>query len=585
MTITSPAVKPPPAAPVDWGSLYYGDCLNVMRAFDGDQVDLIYLDPPFNSDQDYNILYGTDPETGRTAQRTAFTDTWTWDAAAEERQTRLEGLGRELRDIRDMAHGLRLLIGKSPMLAYLTYMAERLIEMQRILSPKGSIYLHCDDTAAHYLKAVMDSIFGPGNYLNDITWRRATSHNDAGRFGRICDRILFYAKDADRRYWNGADPAAGTAKTAEDLAKSYPSDDGDGRGPYRSADLTGAHVRSGESGQPWNGYEVSGRGRHWAAPLTSDYAEWIEANHIPGYRKIKSPHARLDALDAAGFIHHPRKEGGWPGLKRYSAADSKRIPPQNLILNPIGWTNFNKTDEYLGYDTQKPVGLVLPLIAAACPPGGAVLDPFCGCGTTMAAAQKLGRRWSGIDIGVEALRLTVKERLEPNGAVGVPIHGIPVDLESARLLAETDKFKFETWIVQTVEGLVPNEKQTGDGGIDGWGETHPDRRPVLAQATGAKGRVPIDKIKAFGAVMDAEDAAVGVFLTLEYTPTTDAQAFARHLGEHRPDGAARGYRRLQFFSARDLFADKRPDLPPMAHPRTGEQITPTLFTGIAAPGM
>ena len=574
-----------PDGAVEWGSLYYGDCLEVMRRWKGGQADLIYLDPPFNSNQDYNILYGTIPEGGRTAQRTAFTDTWTWDDAAADRSVRLEELGLVHSGMRNLARSLKTLLGESGMLAYLTYMAERLAECKRVLKDTGSVYLHCDDTAAHYLKAVMDSIFGTGNYLNDITWRRATSHNDARKFGRICDRILFYAKDASKRYWNGDDPEAGIGKTPEMIAGSYPSDDNDGEGRYRVADLTGAGVRGGESGTPWNGYEVTSRGRHWAVPLTSHYAEWIEEKRIPGYRSIKGAHARLDALDEAGLIHHPRKAGGWPGLKRYAAADSGRVPPQNLILDPIGWTNFNKDDEYLGYDTQKPVGLLRPLIAAACPPQGTVLDPFAGCGTTVDAAHRLGRRWAGIDIGVEALRVTLKQRLLPQGLGNVKIHGIPVELESARHLAEDDPFGFEKWIVQCLPGLHPNAKQTGDSGIDGRGEVHADGSLVVAQVFAGRNAPSASKIRDFCRVIDREKAAVGIFLTLDYKPTQAAKAEARALGEYRLEGAASGVPRLQFFSAKDLFEGNSPTLPTMRNPHTGKAMDFNLFEELTIPGV
>ena len=419
----SQAVTPPGArsgsarAPdrIVWGGLYLGDCLGVMTGWSGGQADLVYLDPPFASNRVYDAAPGPRPAEGGASQRTAFADVWGWDAAAAERQQRHLDLGSG-DPLRTLAGSLQALLRPGPMLSYLGYMAERLAQCHRMLKASGSVYLHCDDTAVHYLKIVMDQIFGPDNYLNDITWRRSMSHNAAGRFGRICDRILFYSKNADRRYWNGHDPDAGTAKTGESLSRSCPRDDNDGRGRYRSNDLTGPGVRGGESGEPWNGYEVTGRGRHWAAPLTGRYAEWIEKHLIPGYRSIQGVHARLDALDAAAVIVHPGKPGGWPGLKRYAAADSGRAPPQNLILDPPGWTNFAKGPEWLGYPTQKPVGLLAPLIAAACPPGGAVLDPFAGSGAALDAARRIGRRWAGIDVNPEALRVTAVQRFGPQGA-------------------------------------------------------------------------------------------------------------------------------------------------------------------------
>ena len=564
---------------IEWGSLYYGDCLTVMSVWDEAQADLIYLDPPFNSSRDYNVLYGTDPATGRTAQKTAFGDTWVWDDAAAERSAKLENLGLAKQNIRSLARCLRSLLGECPMLAYLTYMIERLTECQRVLKKTGSIYLHCDDTAAHYLKIVMDTIFEPGNYLNDITWRRATSHNDARRFGRICDRILFYAKNAPIRYWNNDDAEAGIIKSPEMIADLYSRDDKDGRGKYRVGDLTGRSISKGESGRSWRNYDVTARGRCWSAPLTGKYAEWIEQQHIPNYRAIKGIHARLDALDKAGFIHHPRTKDGWPGLKRYAEADSGQMPPQNLILHPRGWTNFNKTAEYLGYETQKPVKLLRPLIAVACPPGGTVLDPFCGCGTTVDAAHSLGRRWAGVDLSVEALRLTVEERLQPQGLSPIKIHGIPQDLEAARQLATTNPFKFEAWLVDTIDGLYPNEKQTSDKGIDGRGETYPDQKLVIAQVS-ASLKPTLTKIRDFAYCIEREYAAVGIFLTLDYTPTPDAKEVARKLGEYRPKGATSGYSRLQFISARDVFDKKTPNLPPMTNPYTGKEIIPDLFSGV-----
>ena len=199
---------------------------------------------------------------------------------------------------------------------------------------------------------------GASHYRNHLVWRRATAHNDKYNYGRIVEHILYYGK-TETPYWNGE--AAHTPKTDEDLRKAYPMNDT--FGPVRFSDLTGPNVRYGESGEPWHGYNVSARGRHWAPPRESHYAEYIERRFIPGYRSIKGTHARLDALDAAGLIQHPTK-GIWPGLKRYAAAD-RGYSPQNLILNPIGFTNYNKGSEWVGYPTQKP--LALPWSASSCP--------------------------------------------------------------------------------------------------------------------------------------------------------------------------------------------------------------------------
>ena len=248
----------------------------------------------------------------------------------------------------------------------------------------------------------MDAIFGTKQFRNDIVWKRATAHNDPARFGRIVDHILFYGK-TNRPYWSGEEIAS--SKTEEELRKAYPSTDK--RGSYRSDNLTGplhGASRGSPSTLPWRKYDVHAMNRVWSVPKTGAYAEYIERNFIPGYRDISDIHKRLDALDEVGLIHHPLT-GKWPGLKRYAAAD-KGNAPQSLILEPTGFTNYSAgRGEYLGYPTQKPLGLMEKLIPAACPSDGIVLDPFCGCGTTVLAAHNLERRWIGIDISATAIDL------------------------------------------------------------------------------------------------------------------------------------------------------------------------------------
>ena len=304
------------------------------------------------------------------------------------------------------------------MQSYLRMMAIRLLEIHRILKPTGNVYLHRDDTASHYLKGIMDAIFGASNYRNHLTWKRATAHNDAKRFGRIADHILFYGKTRDA-YWNG--DAAGVPKTEEELRASFPQNSE--LGPVRSENLTGPSdgmPYGSPSTLPWRSYDVYSMGRVWSAPKTGHYAKYIEDHFIPGYRSIKGVHDRLDTLDAAGLIHHPTR-GKWPGLKRYAASD-RGHSPQNLILSPTGFTNYNKgKGEYVGYPTQKPLGLLEPLILTACPPNGLALDPFCGCATTCVAAEKLGRDWIGIDLSEKAYDLVV-QRLAGEVTVGSEEH-------------------------------------------------------------------------------------------------------------------------------------------------------------------
>ena len=288
------------------------------------------------------------------------------------------------------------------MAGYMTFMSVRLLELHRVLKPTGSIYLHCDDTAVHYLKAVMDALFGRGNYKNNIVWKRATSHNDPKRFGRILDHLLFYSKGSTPT-WNA--DAVTVPKDEDELEQAYPSEDE--RGHFRSGDITGPRhnaQRGSPSTMPWRGYDVYAMNRVWSAPLRGRYAEYIERNFIPGYRSIRGVHERLDALDEAGLIYHPPR-GRWPGLKRYAAADTGN-PAQNLFLDPMGFTNYSTNmPEYTGWRTQKPVALLERIINASSNSGDLVLDPFCGCATACIAAEKLGRQWIGIDILPEAAKV------------------------------------------------------------------------------------------------------------------------------------------------------------------------------------
>ena len=550
-------------------ALYYGDCLDWMREWPDESVDLIYLDPPFNSNAQYNILFGQG--NGTPAQVRGFTDTWRWDAAAADRMTTFENAVSH--PLHDAAVAFKRLLGPSGMLAYLTYMGERLSEARRLLKPTGSIYLHCDDTASHYLKVLMDSIFGARHFRNDIAWRRATAHNDSSRFGRILDHILFYSK-TERPYWAGAENVA--SKTEEELRKAYPSMDE--HGYYRSDNLTGASASTGESGLSWRGYDVSTLGRHWSVPKTGSYAEYIERNFIPGYRGIEDIHERLDALDEAGLIYHPRT-GKWPGLKRYADADLGN-PPQNLILEPIGFTNYSarRGGEYLGYPTQKRVGLLEKLIPVACPRDGIVLDPFCGCGTTVVAAHNLERRWIGIDISATAIDLIQEHRFKPLG-IEAETYGIPRDLASARRLAADRPFDFEAWAVTRIPGMAPNERKLGDRGIDGRGnmlETSIDTtsRLGLAQVKGSR-NFQLGAFRDFLHVVERENAAFGVYITIDGVESGQARAEARAKGTISVGASA--FPRIQLWSIRDFFEGRWPNLPTLTDPYTGKPVQPSLI--------
>lgn len=540
-------------------SLLYGDCLDVMAAWTGNTVDSIYLDPPFNSNQDYNMLFGS--FNGERAQVRAFTDTWQWTPEAVDRVERLTGA------LAHPAHtaicAFKELLGPSGMLAYLSYMAERLAEMHRLLKPSGSIYLHCDDTAVHYLKLLMDNIFGSQNYRNHMVWRRATAHNDANRYGRILDHLLFYSKTSNF-FWAGEDVRS--LKTGRELMKAYPSLDK--RGRFRKQDLTGplhGAQLGAPSTLPWKGYDVHSLNRCWSVPKTGTYAKFIEEEFIPGYRQVEGIHDRLDALDKAGLIHHPTT-GKWPGLKRYSEAD-KGTSPQNLILKPTGFTNYNRGrsgKEYMQYDTQKPLDLIEPLIRASCPRNGLVLDPFCGCGTTVLAAHNLGRQWVGIDISPLAVDI-MEKRLIVAGA-SPRLGGVPYDLEAARRMASHNPFHFETWAVTRIPGLTPNDKQRGDRGIDGKGRLVADRKKVVLAQVKTKGT--ISAVRDFLGVL-AREQAVGVFITLGRAPK-GWRAEAAGAGKYQL--GADSYPRCQMWSIEEFFEGLRANIPAMLDPLTGKPM-------------
>ena len=565
-------------------TLYYGDCLDVMQEWPPDCIDFVYLDPPFNSNVNYNVLFRNAPAprnsgasrriragAGREAQVVAFEDTWAWDDEAAIR----------VRDLRNAtghrAHraisGLFNILGESGMMAYLSYMALRLAEIQRVVKPTGNIFLHCDDTASHYLKVLMDGIFGAAQFQNNLVWRRARSHNDARRFGRILDDILFYCNGAEG-YWN--EEAAIDPRSEGELEELY--DEGpDERGSYYSDNLTGAGRSGGESGRPWRGYDIDDRGRHWSPPRTSHYARYIDEHIIPGYLQIEGVHARLDALDDAGMVDHP-KGGFWPQLKRYRSADRGR-PYQSLILDPPGFNMWNaRRGEYLGYPTQKPMALLDRLLAAACPEGGVAFDPFCGCGTTIAAAHTRGIDWIGVDVSPFAVELIISRRFP-----GTPINtrGIPTSMEGAAKLAAEQPFEFEKWAVSLIPGMLPNQKQRGDGGTDGIGallDVPADAPSAIVRAQVKGGRHNLGDIRDFCDVIEHEEAAMGIFITLEPVTSRRARALAGEMGTVA--AGADEFPRLQLWSIADYFQNRRPKLPPLADPYTGRQMAAEMRMAI-----
>ena len=552
-------------------TLYYGDCLEWLPRFPPESVDLIYLDPPFNSNTNYNLLFGNgQPKRGgRTAQVRAFDDTWRWDDAAAKRVDRLS------RAAGHPAHkavaGLRVLVGDGGMLAYLSYMAERLAAMRHVLKPTGSIYLHCDPTASHGLKLVMDTIFGAGNFRNEIVWRRSNAHNKLSRqYGPIHDVILFYAAGDRSTFHPGR----------RLYTKTYIRDafrHRDERGRYQTNVLTGPGKRRGDSGKPWRGYDPTERGRHWAIPQALKEA-------LPEEYRTTGTLELLDALASQGELVISRN-----GVPRYKQRMGQGVQYQDIwayqpgtggtlhgddteIDRDVKW--LDAESERLGYPTQKPVGLLERIIESSTNPDDVILDPFCGCGTAVVAAHKLNRRWAGIDISPFAIDL-IREKRFPE--FHVPTEGYPYDLAGAAKLAREQPFKFEKWAVTRVPGLAPNDRQVGDGGIDGVGYllAKPDNGTtgqVLAQVKGGKYR--LGQLRDFLGVMEREQAAIGVYTTVEPIRAAGAHAEAARRGNLRL--GATEYPRAQLWSMRDYFDDRMPLLPALADPYTGKPVQSSL---------
>ena len=437
------------------------DNYSFLRSLNNECIDLIAIDPPFAANETFTSRPRTPISQAEFEEEVALAgahgaahnegigetrvqDFWTWDDDIHPAwKMRIQDDYPRVYSVIEAVEAC----ATENEAAYICFMAVRLIECWRVLKPTGSIYVHCDDRANSYLRMVLDALFGDENLRNQIVWRRATSHNDPSRYGRIVDHILYYSKSAEY-VWNGDDVAS--PKTAEEVRASYPSTDE--RGQYRSADLTGAGVTSGKSGEPWGNYSVTDRGRHWAVPRTGRYAEYIESNFIPGYRDIEDIHERLDALDKAGLIHHPQR-GRWPGLKRYADADTGN-PPQNLILEPIGFTNYSaQGGEYTGYSTQKPLALYERIIKASSNPGDVVVDVFAGCATTAIAAENLGRQWVACDTAYRAWTM-LKRRFYLNG---VALEGMTDSTRAALAAVRKDRGFQEPQQWTTSYVIGPNE--------------------------------------------------------------------------------------------------------------------------------
>jgi len=556
-------------------SLYYGDNLAVLRGHIANaSVDLVYLDPPFQSNRAYNILFAAQDGTRAPAQIQAFDDTWRWDEAAVMAYHETLSLGGR---VAEGMRALHMLLGDSDLMAYLAMMAPRLIELHRVLTPTGSLYLHCDPTANHYLKVLMDTIFGPANYRAEIVWKRSSAHSDgkqgARQPGRIHDTLLFYSKDERTWTWNPLYTRYDGAYVDAFYRHIEPGTDR----RYRLSDLTAAKP-GGDTSYEWKSIKPY-KGRYWA--YSRENMERFERDGRLSYSK-------------SGMPSYKRYLDEMPGVALQDIWDD--IPP----ISP-------RAAERLGYPTQKPLALLERIIAASTNPGDVVLDPFCGCGTAVDAAQHLGRGWIGIDVTHLAINLIKKRLRDRYPDLALPrVVGEPTTVDGAAELAATDPHGFQDWIcalagaqsVRPTNAGAPTlrlaHKKGADRGIDG-------RLYFVDDATGKAKQIVLSVkaghlqpayVRELRGVMEREGAEMAALLTL-HEPTAAMRSEAAAAGRYTSPGWNRDYPRLQIVTVAQLLREEGLAYPPPAQSNVtfkraskarGKQATPLALPGMESAG-
>lgn len=448
--------------------LYFGDNLPVMREYiDSESVDLVYLDPPFNSNRQYNIIFHEESQPAA-AQARAFIDTWRWnDESAEWFDDAVSNGGR----LAETLIGLRGFLHQTSVMAYLAMLAPRLLEIKRVLKPSGSVVLHCDPTASHYIKLLMDAVFGPNRFQNEIVWCYRGGGVPTKAFARKHDILFFYAKSNDHYF-----------------KAQYR--------PYSEASTELVEGRGGTS--------IDGRAR-----------DLERGAHMEDY-----------------------------------------------------WTDINSlqtwSPERLGYPTQKPTALLERIIDTLCPDDGLVLDPFCGCGTTIVAAERLNREWIGIDIAHIAISV-IERVLDEEFRLKVPVVGQPESMAGARDLFSRNPFQFEAWAISSIVGLLPNERQVGDRGVDGVGffaAGDNDTHRIIGQVKGG-GSVGPAAVRDLQGTMESEGAQMGVLVVMDRV-TEKMREAAAAAGIYRSEGGLFEFSapKVQIVTVEDYFAGRGPQLPP-----------------------
>jgi site-specific DNA-methyltransferase (adenine-specific) len=514
--------------------LYYGDNLDILRRYLPDAaVDLVYLDPPFNSNRDYNVVFRDESGNATDAQLLAFEDTWHWGPSAEATYAYLTNTARHEGRVPDKVStiiaALRAGIGENQMMAYLVEMAVRLVELHRVLKPTGSLYLHCDPTASAYLKIVLDGMFGPKNFRNEIVWKRFNFHSDAKRFGRVADRILFYTKTDDFVFHTLRVPFS-----EEYTETKFTHVDPDGR-RFRLSDLNPPGGRGPV-------YEFNGVTKPW-----------------------RMTEAKMRKLDGEGRIY---KKSQVAQLKRYlDELEGQSVHDVWTDVDPIN----PAAKERLGWQTQKPVALMERILEASSNAGDVVLDPFCGCGTALVAAEKLDRKWIGIDITYLSIAV-MKARLKDSFGIEVPVIGQPTEVEGARQLAqgEDGRYQFQWWALNLIDArpLGGTEKKGADRGIDGRITFTVGAKGEMGQALVSvkSGGVNSAMIRDLKGTIQREGAEIGLFITLE-EPSKPMLLEASTAGVYTSPISGKDYPRIQILTIRQLLEEHaKPMLPLLLMP-------------------
>ncbi len=527
--------------------LYYGDNLQILRGHIKDEsVDLIYLDPPFNSNANYNVLFRSPAGERSHAQIEAFEDTWHWTDEAEQAFDEVMQSGNT--DAAELLRAMRSFLKENDMMAYLTMMTVRLLELHRVLKETGSIYLHCDPTASHYLKLVLDSIFDIHNFRNEITWKRrlgmSSAVHESTRFGTCTDILLFYAK-------------AGEALFHPQYNMDLPEYQEYVKTRFTQTDETGRLFHAGDLTNPA-----------------------YRPNLIYDYKGYKSPpngwaitKEKMEQWDREGRLYFPTDKNGRIRRKRF-ADELRGMPVQNL------WTDIpeinSNAQERLGYPTQKPLALLERILNASSNEGDLILDPFCGCGTSIHAAQKLNRKWIGIDITNLAISLIEKRLTDAFPGVKFEVHGTPKDLDGARALAAKDKYQFQWWAVSLVKAVPYGGKKKGaDSGIDGFIYFKPDGKTTEKAIVSVKGgeNVNVARVRDLAHVVKREKAQMGVFITLADATRPMLTEAVKEGFYETPYGK---FQRLQVLTIEQLLEGKQPHMPwldPSSFKKAAKEIT------------